>query len=1153
MTEANFLPDEEERKAVLEDLDRNLLVEAAAGTGKTTCMVGRMVALLRTGRCARIGQIAAVTFTRKAASELRSRFQVALERACREAAAGPERKRLEAGLDEIGQCFIGTIHSFCGRLLRERPVEAGVDPAFRDLDDQEDRLLRKEAWQEFSRRVLLGDSGETLLELDRLGLRLGDLEGAFLRYTDFPDVDEWPVPSEGATLPDLGPVLQELEEYVRHMTGLGPHLPEDPGTDPLIPEYRRIPRIVRHYPNLAEPAQLMEVLERFDRNRKAVHKYWMQEGKFSREDARGEGDRWARFRQEVVAPTLERWREYRYGPVLGVLRRASALYDRLRQERGVLNYQDLLVRAARMLRENPHVRAYFSRRIRFLLVDEFQDTDPVQAEVILLLTAANPQETDWRRCEPRPGSLFVVGDPKQSIYRFRRADIVTYNEVKAILTRGSGGKERGKKTGRVVRLSANFRSHPGLIDWVNRVFEPKPRKPARGAKLEETDSDREFERFPSEPSEYSPAYVALQPGRRAFGPGDLTGVFVLTIPDDRSLKADAREYEADRIARTIRYALDSGMTVSRPKKDSPAHAAGSGEAERATVNPSDFLLVTMKKEGLSLFARKLAEYGIPHRVTGGSALNEVRELRLLHGCLRSVVWPDDPVALVGVLRSELFGVSDEELYLFRKAGGRFDFREPLPPKLDHETFGETFEAFRDAFERLRRYRFWMTRLPAVSAVERICGDLGLWALAAVGSVGDLEAGSLGKAIEMLRNLDRNGWTAVDLVDFLAELVDRAETYDGVSALPETPEAVRVMNLHKVKGLEAPVVFLADPWGNWNHEVDLHVDRAGDRVRGYLAVASAKPGGFGRAVLAQPEGWEELAKREKRFLDAEALRLRYVAATRAGSALIVTRNPKKDRLSPWAPFADFLATCPELPEPEPDAVRTVSPRPLEIPREEAAKAAAEIAGRVAAVSDPTYEVRGAKEFALAQESVWPHEPGRSSEAGLDQVAALPPSGEHGVEWGTVLHHLLDVAARAPQANLERLAAAALAEQGLDPALAPQAASQARAVMASGLWQRARASLHFLTEVPFEIWFENGPHGQGGPTLLRGAIDLVFREEGGWVLVDYKTDRIPAAGPESLAERYRPQVRLYAQCWERSTGESVKEIGLYFVAADLYLPV
>ena len=154
---------------------------------------------------------------------------------------------------------------------------------------------------------------------------------------------------------------------------------------------------------------------------------------------------------------------------------------------------------------------------------------------------------------------------------------------------------------------------------------------------------------------------------------------------------------------------------------------------------------------------------------------------------------------------------------------------------------------------------------------------------------------------------------------------------------------------------------------------------------------------------------------------------------------------------------------------------------------------------------------------------------------------------------MLHHLLDVAARAPQANLERLAAAALAEQGLDPALAPQAASQARAVMASGLWQRARASLQCLTEVPFEIWFENGPHGQGGPTLLRGAIDLVFREEGGWVLVDYKTDRIPAGGPESLAERYRPQVRLYAQCWERSTGESVKEIGLYFVAADLYLPV
>lgn len=1153
MAEVNVLPDEKERRAVLEDLDRNLLVEAAAGTGKTTCMVARMVALIRTGRCTRIGQIAAVTFTRKAASELRGRFQVALERACREAAAARERKRLEAALGEIGQCFIGTIHSFCGRLLRERPVEAGVDPSFRELDEQEDQLLRKEAWREFSRRVLLADSGETLLELDRLGLRLEDLEEAFLRYTDFPDVDEWPLPSEGANLPDLGPVLRKLDEYVKHMTRLGPRLPEDPGTDTLIPEYRRIPRIVRHYPNLAEPVQLMEVLERFDRNPKVVQKYWMQEERFSREDALSEGARWARFRQEVVAPTLERWREYRYGPVLDVLRRAGALYDRLRQDRGVLNYQDLLLRAARMLRENPHVRAYFSKRIRFLLVDEFQDTDPVQADVILLLTAVNPQERNWRKCQPRPGSLFVVGDPKQSIYRFRRADIVTYNEVKDILTRGVGGKERGKKTGRVVHLSANFRSHPVLIDWVNRVFEPKPPKPARGAKAEETDSGREFERFPAEASEYSPAYVALQPGRRAFWPGDLTGVFVLTIPDGRSLKAHAREYEADRIARTIRHALDSGVTVAKPKKDSPAGAAGSGETERTAVKPSDFLIVTMKKEGLSLFARKLAEYGIPHRVTGGSSLNEVRELRLLHGCLQSVVWPDDPVALVGVLRSELFGVSDEELYLFRNAGGRFDFREPPPTKSDHETVGGTFEAFRDAFERLRRYRLWMSSLPAVSAVERICGDLGLGALAAAGPVGDLQAGSVGKAIEMLRNLDRNGWTALDLVNFLGELVERTETYDGVSALPETPGAVRVMNLHKVKGLEAPVVFLADPWGNWDHMVEIHVDRAGDRIRGYLAVSIAKAGGFGRTVLAQPEGWEELAKRERRFLDAEALRLRYVAATRAGSALVVTRNTKKDRSSPWKPFADFLATCPELPEPEPDAVRTLFLRPLEIPREEAAEVAAEIAGRVAAVSNPTYEVRGVKEFALAQEPVWPQEPGRSSEAGPDWVQAAPSSGEHGVEWGTVLHHLLDVAARAPRANLERLAVSALAEQGLDPALAQAAASQARAVMASGLWQRARASLQCLTEVPFEIWFENGPHGQGAPTLLRGAIDLVFREDGGWVLVDYKTDRVPAAGPGSLAERYRPQVRLYAQCWERSTGESVKEIGLYFVGADLYVAV
>ena len=169
--------------------------------------------------------------------------------------------------------------------------------------------------------------------------------------------------------------------------------------------------------------------------------------------------------------------------VLKAIRPAVEIYDRLRRDAGLLNFQDLLLAAARLLRENPAIRTYFRKRFTHLLIDEFQDTDPIQAEVMMLLAADDPTETDWRRCRPVSGSLFVVGDPKQSIYRFRRADIVTYNEVKRII------EETG---GEVVSLTANFRATAPLVEWVNSTF-----------------SDR----FPAAATEVAPAYSPLQVGR----------------------------------------------------------------------------------------------------------------------------------------------------------------------------------------------------------------------------------------------------------------------------------------------------------------------------------------------------------------------------------------------------------------------------------------------------------------------------------------------------------------------------------------------------------------------------------------------------------------------------------------------------------------
>lgn len=1153
-------PDQDQRLLILEELDRNMLVEAAAGTGKTTSMIGRMIALLRSGSCRHVGNLAAVTFTRKAAGELRTRFQISLEKEVREV-QGQEKQNLDRALANIEQCFIGTIHSFCARLLRERPVEAGVNMAFEELDEEADRRLRHEAWDTFTARLLAHDPEGLLPGLDAIGMRISDLRETFMRFADFPDVDAWPVPAAGKSLPGMKEAVSEIRTYIRHMQRLASRLPESWGRDNLIPAYRRLPRIFQHYDDLNNPVQVMDLLSLFAVKAQVVQKQWKKDGAFSGEEAKVEGVRWEVFRQEVADPLLGLWRETRYGPAMNLFFQARRIYDHLREEQGQLNFQDLLIRASGLLRQNPHVRLYFQRRYPYLLVDEFQDTDPVQAEVMLLLTAGDPHETNWRKCRPRPGSLFVVGDPKQSIYRFRRADIVTYNEVKEIIRSGEGEGTEGI----IVELSANFRTTFPIIEWVNRVFSPKDLKPVEnrdkthGKEAADEGTAGVLLEFPEYGSEESPSYVPLQKGRIDGNSAQLAGIYVLSIPEGLSRKEEAVPYESDRIARTIRHALDSGMTVSRTRRQ-----IDTGLSEE--VVPSDFMIVTWKTEHLSMYARTLQEYGIPHQATGSSALNELNELKLLHTCLKAVVHPDDPVALLAVLRSELFGLSDPALYAFKKAGGRFSYNKAIPYTFQTEEETVCRHAFEDAFFRLKRYALWFSRLPALAALEKIVNDLGLMVLAGARPGGDVEAGSLAKALEILRGAFPGMWTTAQLVDYLGQLVNREERYDGISALSVHQPAVRIMNLHKVKGLEAPVVFLACPFGEYEHPVDLHIDRSGDKVRGYMAMLGEKRGNRPAQVLATPSEWDVLSDKERRFARAERLRLRYVAATRAGSALIVTQHAdtKKKRWNPWQCFQSYLPTDREIPDPGPLSPPQVEA--AEVATEEPGKARDQISVRISEAEVPTFRVSGAKAYALTvpekvgKEKRTEEVPRDSGSPESLSVAyakgtvfpgvAFSEEGEHGVEWGSVIHELLELAMKNPGADLFRFARTVLPEQGLGAHLSEKAVEVTASVMGSEMWQRALQSEQCLTEVPFQILVEET---DPVPTLLRGAMDLVFKEKGGWVLVDYKTDIFKQERPDRLVDKYTPQVRLYADAWETCTGEKVKEIAIYFLHGDLYVPV
>ncbi len=1101
MRKTSALPDAAEREAILRDLDRSMLVEAAAGTGKTTSMVGRMVALVAEGRC-EVERIAAVTFTRKAAAELRSRFQIALEREVRES-GGERRRRLEQGLARSARAFIGTIHSFCARLLRERPVEAGVGFDFREIDDVEDARCRRDAWELYASCAFAEDD-PVAAELASLGVQLGDLHGAFGDFADYPDVAEWPAPE--VELPDPAPAREALEELVRHVRELLPSLPDDPGNDKLIPAMRDLVRRLRRA-DLSEAAGLFEV---FDSMKKAsvIQKVWP--GK--KAQAVAERDGWERFREDVARPFIEQVHERRYALAVRALERARDVYDRLRADLQALNFQDLLLAAARMLREHAHVRRYFRARFTHLLVDEFQDTDPIQAEVMLLLTADDPEENRWRECRPVAGSLFVVGDPKQSIYRFRRADIVTYNAVKDVIRRTGGT---------VLSLSANFRTSGRVVDWVNGVF--------AGA-------------FPEVPTDASPDYVALRAAREDSRDGDFSGVRRVEAPPECTNQAALARWDADRIARTIRAALDDGATVTRSRRD----------LERGVppqAQPGDFMIVTRMTARLGEYARALERLGVPHEVTGGGALGQVEELGRLLRCLRALARPDDPVALVAALRSDIFGVSDRALYAFRRAGGEFVMGSRVPEEVEPEDA----RALGGALERLGRYSRMLASMPPVPAIERVAADLGLVASAAVAAEGGpARAGGMGKAFELLRAAEAEEWSAAEAVDYLERLVTSEEKHDGLDARPAGGAVVRVMNLHKVKGLEAPVVFLADPSGRSSRSPSIHIDRSGGEVRGYMAI-TVPSGQWGRRTVAAPGEWDALASAEKRFLDAEETRLLYVAATRAGSAIAVSGRAKPSARDPWSFFTKSLAGAEGIDDPGPRSAPARSAvKPTALGVRDALKRPA---ARWAASLADTYSVLRAREDARAVASSLgiPDEPPAEAGGQLRLFAddaspeAPAPSGERGPEWGSAIHTLLEAAMAVPGADLRPLASSALAEAGSDRSLAPEAVETVRAVMKSDIWRRALAAEVTLVETPFTFPLD----GASGGKLVRGCIDLAFREDGEWVIVDYKTDAV-GKSKSAVVARYGSQVRAYAEVWCRITGRPVRETGLFFVRSGDYVP-
>lgn len=1034
--------DRESRRVIREELRTNLLVEAGAGSGKTQMLAERMAAGVASGTY-RVEEMAAVTFTRKAASELRGRFHLALEALLDPAVqkyrgfrlSAEDEARVRAALGNLERFFAGTIHSFCARLLRERPVESGVSPGFTELDEVEDKELRNRSWRDFIVNTRAAGDPEMLALLET-GVRPKDLDRAFAMVCVNEDVE---FPPGDAACPEPAPALKALDAFWK---SLQKYLPKSIQADTTCAiqkaarEHQRMMRVMGN--RLDRPSVVAALLDEWDCESKIIQKWWAESTAEKKRINAAVVALHAAFHAATVDPFLRLWRAYVYRLSVGLLTRARAHAAAERRRRNSLNYGDLLILTAKVLRENAQVRTALQRKYRHLFVDEFQDTDPVQAEIVFLLGAAESPvvptaeggraealaEADWRTTPVRPGALFVVGDPKQSIYRFRRADIEIYNAVR--------DRFSDLTVGRVVPLTMNFRSVPALCNWANGVF---------------------VNEFPKEPTQHSPQFAPLDPDPEKKPSG---GVFTLTHAGLESKAIPAED--AARIARYIRAEVDAG---------------------RRRFN--DFLILTRKKKDrLAPYATALEQLNIPLEVSGAGAFGESDEVAALTALLRALADPEDSLPLIAVLRGPFFGISDADLFAFKQAGGWFSvFSQPKdrPATVVDE------------------------------ALDRILEHSGYLALAST-TPGGVEAGDLLHAIDRVRHVTETGGSLADAADALEADAEASNEVESLPLEPGRTDVVRLMNLHKAKGLEAPVVFLADPCGGIRQHVDVHIERRGAQAIGWFKVEKKSEGSFAAKLLGEHPDWSTHEQAEIPFLENEEKRLLYVAATRAREILVVSRQLPTNGTQAWGSLNTCLQKATELPVPPAAAVQPN--HPLDCSQALRSGARTKLIAAAAAVTPPSWSITSVTAEAKKLKGT---EPPTVDDA--TRVVAQTTSSHRadmGMAWGTLIHGLLEHEMRhktATREDLRRLAMWLTVDEQRLRSVIDEALDTIARVGTADFWAVARSQAHTV-ETPFVV---------AGPSCLSaGVIDLAFEKDDGWHVIDYKTDVV-------LGDQYDTQLDAY----------------------------
>ena len=1114
--------DTQSRDRIVSEINTNFFVEAGAGSGKTTMLVSRMVAMVEAG--IPIGKICAITFTKAAAGEFYDRFQkLLIERSNPDyvwedkgyAGQLPKptdktRELCAEALKNIDLCFMGTIDSFCGMVLSEHPSEAGIPSDASIVSDQDAEVFYKQQYV----KICAGEYDEVVPGLSGMGNTFRAFyrnaedvfvqgESVFMnnRNVHFNYTKPSAVDIDKAFEAEREDLIKALKCLVNHPElKYASEKKSVAAWERIEDTYKNLRRkwsnnfsnVMYALKSLKDLRLIPEATNHYERELSDVFEPGGAKGGWLECSICKEGGLYSKLQN------------LQYSASMAFLEACMPVLESAMRDKGNMTFFDYLYYLRNMLRKDAEgdgkLIRYIYDRHSYFLIDEFQDTNPMQAEVFFYLSSEHPVP-QWSACEPRPGSLFIVGDPKQSIYRFRSADVTSFLKVKGLFEKNGGS---------ILSLSRNFRSTSTLCEYFNRMFT---------AMLPEESKDQsKFEEIPIPDAKDD----------------EFQGIYTYQAYTSSLEEAHPDETDPVQIGKIIEKIVDNGEYLVRTGNDK----------EPRKLKYSDIMVITYGKKKLGPIMALLDEKGIPTRVEGEVPFGANEALFEVFKIYSAVADPDDAIALYGALTGNLIGLTKEEILVYRKNEGKVS----LKSSFDENTCNDhTACLVASKIEQLKTLYYSAQRLSPAALFAKIMDDYRVYEIA---EAENLEV--VYYTLELLRNAEKSG-IVVSLKDgagYISELIGGVSGEERCLSLNDGRDAVHMANLHKVKGLEAPVIILAAATSFINSS-EKRIVHGDDGSEGYL-FALSKQEGYGNHFETK-EFADEL-EAEKAAGAAEGQRLVYVAATRARNVLIICDSIQAGRSgeihkSVWKPImedglADFF-----------EATGASEPKIKEKSAVVDSASLYDDAEKNCVLNDRsmesgTYKVENPSRLRLSSKMSDEQDVNIVEEPGISVVSDDEKSGDNAAAHkfpallGTMTHKLMEMLVSTKNSVDTASAVGEVIREYRTPVFAPYEKNLTKALtdvadrmrgggyaQTNGLPQDMLGTLLGADEVYCEVPFCYSEDGQDGRIVWNGIMDVVYCSQGKWHIVDYKTN----ADGNDLDKKYQAQLSAYIKAFKATTGE------------------